>query len=259
MELQSIINKIKEKKELQGISVLVIKDNVLKYLKKHSLNIENISAQDSKIIIKDIRSELRFFVGQYQISPKKRDNASSSDKFEELLKTHSSTSERLEFYPQLEKIILDLKINSILDLGCGLNPLALSNKEIEYFATDINVDELSIIEEYFKKNKFKGHTFVYDLRNISSDLPKTDLTILFKVLDVVSKKDRKLSESIILSVKSKYILVSFSTKKISGKPMNFPERIWFEKILLRNNLKFEKFYSNNEVFYLITLSSSYRI
>ena len=170
---------------------------------------------------------------------------------EDLLKTHSSTSERLDFYPVLKKKILDLKIKSILDLGCGLNPLVLSSKNVEYFASDINERELSIIKEYFKKNKINGKTFVYDLRNISNDLPKTDLALLLKVLDVVSKNDRKLSEKIILSIKSKYSIVSFSIKKISGQRMNFPERKWFEKILLRNKFKFEKLYSKNEVFYFL--------
>mgnify|MGYP001613050055 CR=1 FL=1 len=256
MDLTSIIKKIKEKKELEGISDLVIKGNLLKYKKKHSVNIEKLSNQDLKIIIKDIRSELRFFVGQYQFKVKGRRKILDRDNSDELLKTHSSTSERLDFYPSLKKIISDLKIKSILDLGCGLNPLALSQKNIEYLASDINEKELSIIQEYFKKNNINGKTFVYDLRNISNDLPKTDLTILFKVLDVVSKNDRKLSEKIILNISSRYLLVSFSIKKISGKPMNFPERRWFEKILLRNKLRYKKFYSENEVYYLIFLNKS---
>src|SRR3989344_1606960 len=256
MDLASIIKKIKGKKELEGISDLVIKDNLLRYIKKHSVNIEKLSNKDSKIIIKDIRSELRFFVGQYQFKVKDRGKVLNKDDFDELLKTHSSSSERLSFYPVLKKILSDLKIKSILDLGCGLNPLALSQKNIEYFASDINEKELSIIQEYFKKNNINGKTFVYDLRNISNDLPKTDLTILLKVLDVVSKNDKKLSEKIILNIGSRYLLVSFSIKKLSGKPMNFPERKWFEKMLLRNKLRYEKFYSENEVFYLIFLGIS---
>ncbi len=250
VDLLSLIRGIKEKKELSGLSDEIVKDCLINYFEKHRISSEKLTKQDSKLIIKEVRAELRFLSGQYQKSLKNRPKLLKKNNLAELLKTHSSTSERLEFYPSIKDKIHNLGIKSILDLGCGLNPIALASPDLIYFASDIKEDELSLIEQFFKENKINGKTFAFDLRKPLVNLPKTDLCILFKVLDVIDKK-HKLSEKIILSLPSKYLLVSFSTKKLSGKSMNHPQRKWFESILSRNKLNFESFSISNEIFYLI--------
>ncbi|MBS3098828.1 hypothetical protein J4462_01300 [Candidatus Pacearchaeota archaeon] len=234
-----LIKKIKEKKELSGISDSVVLDSLDNYLKKYSINIQKIKHSQIKIIVKEIRANLRKLVGQYQISKKQ---------IIENLDSHTSTRERKDFYPKLKKMIEKINPCSILDLGCGLNPLALAEKNIFYYASDINETALSLVEQHFKRNKIKGKIFVYDIRKINNDLPKADLCLLFKILDIL---DKNLAEKIISSVPCDKILVSFATKKLSGKKMSRPIRIWFEKILERNLWKYEKIYSDNEIFYSI--------
>lgn len=249
-ELFSLIKEIKEKRELSGLSNEIVKYCLESRLEKYKIAPEKLTKQDSRLIIKEVRAELRFLSGQYQKSLKNRPKLFKKNNLIGLLNTHSSTSERLEYYSIIKDKINNLGIKSILDLGCGLNPIALASPNIIYFASDIKEDELSLIAQFFKENEIKGETFVFDLKKPLSNLPKTDLCILFKVLDVIDKK-HKLSEKIILSLPSKYILVSFSTKKLSGKPMNHPQRKWFEKVLIRNHLRFEAFSIPNEIFYLI--------
>lgn len=251
MRTQTLVKKIKEKKELSSLADQLIIDTLNNYLKKHNLSLEKVSDPDSKIIVKEVRAKLRVFSGRYQKSLKDRKKFLNDNSLQELLKTHSSTAERLEFYPTLKKIIKELKVNSILDLGCGLNPIALASPEIKYNASDIKQDELSLIKLFFKKNQIKGNVFIYDLKRIKEDLPKSDLCLLFKVLDILEEKEHKIAEEIIKKTPCKKILVSFATKKLSGKPMSQPRRFWFEKMLTRLNLKFEKFSSRNEIFYLI--------
>lgn len=259
MDKVELVKAIKQKKELSGIADSVVLSTLEDYLKKTRLQIDNLLPSEGKIIVREIRARLRKLSGQYQLSTKRDNSDLSSEELARLLKTHSSTSERLDFYVALKKIIQETKAKSILDLGCGLNPLALADKKTKYFASDIKEDELEIIKNYFKKNKISGETFVYDLRNIDSNLPKADLCIMFKVIDVVdpaSKTRGKLTESIITRVPCKNILVSFATRKLSGKKMNFPERFWFEKILQKLGCSFNKFSSDNEIFYLIKKSST---
>jgi len=247
-----LVEKIKQKKELKGLSNEIVLSALNKYLLKNKISISNLREKEEKVIIKEIRSELRNLTGQFQKSSRDRISLLKEKSLNSLLKTHSSTEERLDFYPELKSIIGSLKPNSILDLGCGINPIALASKNVEYFASDIKEDELSLIKEYFKENKIKGKTFIYDLRLFDpKDFPKTDLTIIFKVLDVIEKKSHFLTEKIILGIKSKNILVSFATKKLSGKPMNFPQRRWFIKILEKHGLKYKTFSYKNEIFYLI--------
>jgi len=247
----SLIKEIKKKKELSDIADSIVKQAIQNYLLKHHIELKETTPSDKKIILKEVRADLRLFSGRFQKNTKNRLQLLNQNKIKELLKTHASTSERLPYYQTLKAKINSLKISSILDLGCGLNPIAIANPNLEYYASDIKEDELSLIKRYFKKNKIKGKVFICDLTKSFNNFPKTDLTIIFKVLDILPS-NHSLSENLLNSIKSKYILVSFSTKKLSGKPMNFPQRLWFERILRKNAFSFDKFQSQNEIFYLIT-------
>lgn len=249
-----LIQKIKEKKELRGVADDVVNRALEDYVKKYKIDLTKISKSDSKVIIKATRSELRLLTGRYQRSVKRNELAFDNESINKMLMTHSSTAERMDFYPKLREIINKLKIHSILDLGCGLNPIALAEKKYEYFASDIKEDELKIIEAYFNNKKIKGKAFSYDLRTDAKKLPSADLCIMLKVLDIIAKtkKDRAvLVESLLRSIQCNYFLISFSTKKLSGKRMNYPKREWFERILAKLNLEAQKTEIENELFYLI--------
>lgn len=246
-----IIKKIKDKKELNGISDAVVSGFLQNYLKKYNFSIDKAKTSEVKSMIKEIRAKLRNYVGQFQKSFKDREKILESGNVKKLLESHSSTFERLSFYPKLIEIINEIKPSSILDLGCGLNPLALAKPGIIYYALDIREDELSLVAKFFKKNKIKGCTKVYDLTKIDENLPTADLCILFKVLDIIDAPPYALSEKILTKIKCKKFLVSFSKIKLSGKKMNKPERYWFENLLKKLNFKYKKFQSENEIFYLI--------
>ncbi len=251
-----LIKKIKQKPELRGIDDSVVQDSLEKALKKYNLNLQNLNSADARVLIKIIRSDLRNLTGRFRKSIKSRAELLDSLNINGLLRTHTSTAERIEFYPKLNALLKNLKIKSILDLGCGLNPIALASKGVKYYASDINKEELSLIEVFFKKNKIPGKVFICDLRKDDSfSLPKADICLLFKVLDIIEKKSHKLAENIILKSPCKYLLISFATKKLSGKPMNFPERRWLELLINRLGYSYKTFSSNNEIFYLIDKSS----
>ena len=249
MQQDDLIAKIKEKRELSGLSDSIINDYLNKTLKKYSISLENLNNSDKKIIIKEVRADLRRLSGMFQTS-KDKNKLLKKNNIKEILRNHTSTSERLEFYPSLKKRIRKLKPNSILDLGCGINPIALASREVKYYASDINEKDLSLIEKFFKKNRIEGKTFFYNLEKINNDLPSADLCLAFKVLDIVRNR-LGVAEKILTRVNCKNFLLSFSTKKLSGKRMNKPKRIWFERILKKNNLNYLTFSSENEVFYLV--------
>jgi len=248
------IEKIKQKKELSGIDESIVSDLLENYIKKRSIPLKTLRKSQIKVVIKEIRSELRKYTGRFQKSSKDRVSLLEKNKIKEILKTHTSTAERLEFYPKLKNKIRNMKISSILDLACGINPIALASPKIKYYASDIKQDELNLIKTYFKKNKIKGKTFVYDIRKLKP-LPEADLCLIFKVLDIIEEKGHRLAEEIIKKLPCKKILISFPTKKLSGRPMTHPKRIWLEKLLERLNYNYKTFKSNNEIFYLVKKSS----
>jgi hypothetical protein len=251
MALQDIIARIKQKKELSGIGDSLVSEALEKYLKSHKLSLENLGRHELKIVIKDIRAQMRDYVGRFQVSSKDRLKLLKEGDILSMLKTHSSSKERLSFYPELRKIISGLRVKSILDLGCGLNPLALAEQGIKYYASDINEEELKIIDLFFGENKIDGATFVCNLTKVEQcRLPEADICLILKVFDILGKNDYLIAEKVISRIKSKYLLISFSTKTLSGKPMNKPRRIWMEKLLASSGYSFKIINSDNEIFYL---------
>ena len=253
--MQDIFNQIKAKKELRGISDSVVLDAFSEVLRKNSLKQSDIALlkkAEIKLLVKETRAQLRRYSGRFYSGTQERKSLLDYDKMQDLLDTHSSTKERKDFYPQLKSIIKNLKIGAVLDLGCGLNPIALAEKEIKYYAFDINEEDLEIVNDFFNKKEIQGYAKAYDLRKIKpGDLPNADLCLIFKVFDILENKGHKLAEKIILSVNCRYILASFPTKTLSGRAMNHPQRGWIERLLIRLGFPFEITKSKNEIFYLI--------
>ncbi|HLC31089.1 MAG TPA: hypothetical protein VJK51_00310 [Candidatus Nanoarchaeia archaeon] len=244
-----IISKIKEKPELKGIADSLVEEKLSKVLKKYPLS---LSEKNEKLIIKETRALLRKNVGQYQIKTTKRTKLFKEKNWSELLYTHTSTKERAPHYLELKQKINTFKPLSILDLGCGLNPLALATPTIPYHASDVNESDLSIVKAYFKEKNLKGSVFSFDLRNQDpSTLPQADICLLFKLFDALEQTSHKLAEQLITKIPTQRFLISFALIKLSGKPMNVPNRPWLEHLLRKHNLPYSSFIIGNELFYYV--------
>lgn len=228
---KTILKKVKEKKELGGIDDYFILDIIKNYFRKNGIaNDREMGEKEIKIIVKDVRNELRKASGQFNLVTK---------------------NEREENYLEIKKIISELEVNRILDLGCGLNPLFLADKNYEYYAYDINKNYIDKINNFFIEKNINGGAEIYDLKKIERrDMPFADICLILKVFDVIEKKGHKLAEKIINNINFRYLLVSFSSKTLSGRPMRHPQRGWIERLLIRLNYKFKIYKMKKEIFYL---------
>jgi len=255
MNINGLIEKIAEKKGLQGVSKDSINSFLSIYLKKHKIkeqNIESLSEKEIKSIVKDARAHLRILVGRFHLKESKKNNLLKKKDWAGLLNTHTSTKERIDIYPEIKRYIQSLHSHSILDLGCGLNPIAIAEKGIYYYASDINNSDLEIVSEFFKDKKITGKIFQYDLINSQEPFPKADITLMFKLVDFLEKISPRVTERVFERLDSKDIIVSFSTHKLSGKRMGSAERKWFENLCFHKSWSFKKMEFNNEVFYHIS-------
>lgn len=251
-DISEIVQKIKQKRELSGIDSSLVAESLERYLSKEGIVLNKLTKSQIKIVVKDVRSGLRENIGRFQSSSKDRYKLLEKNDIQSLLRTHSSTKERVDFYPQLKEIIARLKISSILDLGCGINPIALASPGVTYYASDINLEDLEIVKLFFQKHNLTGKVFACNLNNIENcSIPEADLCLVLKVFDILGKKDYETAKKVLEKVNSKHLIVSFSTRTLSGKPMNRPRRIWFEKLLDSLCYKFEIIKSNNEIFYIV--------
>jgi hypothetical protein len=251
-----LVKKIKEKFELSSLPDSLVLDTLNTYLKKNRLSVPK-TQKEAKLVIKEVRSVLRTYAGQYasKSNVKNRVSLLNRGDIEELLRNHSSTRERLEDYVLVKKIIKEINPKSVLDLGCGINPIAIAEKGIKYHCYDINEKDLEVVRIFFEKNNIDGDTHHKDIRQ-ESTYPSVDLCLIFKVLDILGDGRIGISRNLLKNIDAKQFIISFATRTLTGKKMNSPYRRWFESILkgLKYEYKIQK--TNQEMFYIIKKSAS---
>ena len=245
--MKEIIEKIKLKKPLNRLDDNFVEGFVNDFFKvntkiKNKYLDNGLKKKDIELIVKSVRNELNKIYGQFWVT----------DRLE--LKSHRSTSERLQFYDNIYRFIFSItgRPKRVLDLACGLNPLSynLIGNDVYFYVTELTDYDCGKLREYFIKNNIKGEVIKADLRTFN-DFPKVDVCFMFKLLDSIESDGHRLAEHLIKSVNAKYIVVSFSTKTTKGRRMNYPQRGWFERMLNRLGLKYEIHYESNEVFYVV--------
>lgn len=241
MDLQSLVKKIKQKPELRGIS----DDFVMSVLVPRVKGLHTLSKADERIICTEVRAQLRLSAGRFQLSLKRKDASP-----EKLVSSHRSTKEREHQYEVLKALVAEAHPSSILDVGCGLNPLVLAQPGIRYYACDINEGEIGLVKDYFRKNAIQGNAFVADMRAYTQ-FPHVDLCLLLKVLDSIDIKGHPHAERLFHVIKAAQFIVSFPTRKLSGRRMNSPRRRWFEYMIKRLGYVYIVNETDNEIFYSV--------
>ena len=246
MKIESIIVEIKKKEELKNLEESFIKERINDYLKKHSINLETLDERSSsyKDLFKTVRKKCFDVYGLFK------------QKSKDTLKEHISSRERLEFYPKIYQDIFSItgKPKTIIDLGCGLNPLSYKYLDCKpiYYASELSKEDCKVIESFFKENKIKGECFAFDLLSEDySKLPEADICFLFKVLESLESVKKNISKEILQKINAKWIIVSFSKKSITGRPIKKKGRSWLMRMLKELGYEYQILDIGEEIFYVI--------
>jgi len=271
MQIKEIIAKIKEKKEFNAIEDRFVRTELIKYFKQNPKAMKAMQegrtrSEDYKQTVKHVRAVLRRVYGVFLTkASQEREKYLAEEDYKKILETHLSTKERLPIYPEIYEKIFAMtgKPKVILDLGCGLNPLSYPYMKVdaEYYASELNKADCEFLEKCFAKMKIKGKAIALDLTEAAKKpellkkFPKADVCFLFKILDEVEeKKGRKASETLIKNIDADWLVISFATKKVTGKPMKYPYRRWLEQMLARLGYEFKIIKESNEIFYVVKKS-----
>lgn len=276
-----IVRVIKKKQELRFLSDDFVRTQLFSFLERNpKLILEftkgmNIRSKGYKIMIKEVRALLRRAYGLFRNDSqlvKSRllvdslENASSFKRkklIEEILQLHSSTRERFSYYKRLYKDIFAItgKPQTILDLGCGLNPFSIDLmrlRRLHYYAYDLSEIEVSLLERFFfilyrLNSLFRGEAKIVDISTENFYSPSVDVCFLFKMTDVLDEgKGHKKTELLMQSLRAKHIVVSFATRTMSGKMMTAPRRRWMEWLCNRRGWSFQILTYPTEIFYVIS-------
>jgi hypothetical protein len=259
--VKDLIIIILKKKELQGISEEIVLKEINRNINPKIRGLvekKRHKSKEFKDFVKKIRAQLRRQFGAFNNPKINRQELIKKMDYEKLLQSHQSSKERMPYYKEVYSKIFGQKPASIMDLGCGFNPLSIEYmqfKPIKYLALDINENDLKIINEYFMQKKINGKAEVFDASNLKNyeSLDYYDFCFAFKLFEILeTSKSHRLTEEIILRIPAKIIIASFSTKTLSGAPMSKKRRVWFEVMSKRLGFRIDSFQIPNELFYILS-------
>jgi 16S rRNA (guanine(1405)-N(7))-methyltransferase len=138
-----------------------------------------------------------------------------------LLGSHASTSERLpyleEFYASIFKVTG--RPDSILDLACGLNPLAFPwmglPLSVRYIACDIHRPRLELINRFFR---LEGLAPLAEQRDVLVEPPpqQVDAAFFFKEAHRFEQRQRGCNRAFWQAVRTHWLLVSLPAVSLGG-------------------------------------------
>jgi len=135
---------------------------------------------------------------------------------------HTSTRERLGFLETFYRETLAGlgPIHSLLDLACGLNPLALPwmplAEDARIEACDIYTDMAGFLDAFFSHTGMNGRAFTCDLIHAIPDHP-VQVALLLKTIPCLEQVDKTIGRRLLNGIQAEHMLVSFPVHSLGGR------------------------------------------
>jgi 16S rRNA (guanine(1405)-N(7))-methyltransferase len=172
---------------------------------------------------------------------------------------HASSRERLSILPDFFEQTLGsiAPIRSVLDLACGLNPLALPwmplLPDAPYFACDIFTDLLDFDQRFLTKS---GHPNQVEICDLTQNCPQQSvhLALLLKTLPCLEQLEKNTANHLLDDIQAEHILVSYPAHSLGGRSKGMPDHYakQFEDLAAGRNWEIQTFSFASELAFLIT-------
>ena len=137
------------------------------------------------------------------------------------MRGHVSTRERLPHLGTFYRAIWELtgEPRRLLDLGCGLNPLALPWMRLAdatYLATDVDAGTLEVVRGFLDA---VGQPHVVAARDLVDDvdLPAADVALLLKLVTTLDRQDPAAAGRLLDALPARHAVVSFAARSLGGR------------------------------------------
>jgi len=175
---------------------------------------------------------------------------------------HSSTRERL---PDIDRFYRSLlaelpPARRILDVACGLNPIAIPwmglPEDVEYYAVDIYSDMIHFINQFLGIAGVHGSACVGDVIGNSPSIP-VDVALVLKTIPCLEQVDKNAGARLITGLQAKHIIVSFPVHSLGGRRgkgmlENYTQR--FSEIMEGTDWPVRKFEYSSELVFIVSKS-----
>lgn len=138
------------------------------------------------------------------------------------MRAHASTRERIPHLPAFYRSIWELTgpPSTLLDLGCGLGPLALPWMHLASDATLIGVDAdgtaLATVDAFLALVAQPHRVVERDLLSVASEGP-ADVALLLKLVTTLDRQDREAAGRLLASLGARHAVVSFTRRSLGGR------------------------------------------
>lgn len=174
------------------------------------------------------------------------------------MRTHSSTQERLPIIEEFFHTVLAsiTPIESVLDLACGLNPLALPwmplAENVQYYGCDIFSDMTGFLNQFISHFGIKGSFEANDITQLQFPR-RAQVAYLLKTLPCLEQLDKGISPRLLDTVPADYLLISYPVRSLGGraKGMGKTYEAQFEKLMESRSWNVERFEFKTELAFLV--------
>lgn len=139
-----------------------------------------------------------------------------------IMSYHTSTRERLPIMDQFYAACMaDLApVRSVLDIACGLNPLAIPWMPLadnaSYYAYDIHQQMLDFLAQCMTMLGIRGHAEAIDVVQ-NCPTQEVDVALVLKTLPCLEQIDKQAGSYILHTLKARHMIVSFPVASLGGK------------------------------------------
>ena len=135
---------------------------------------------------------------------------------------HTSTQERLALLDRFYATVLAglPPIHSVLDVACGLNPLAIPwmplAENADYYAVDIYQDMADFLNRFMALTPVRGHAQAGDVLHQGCPSQQVDVAFVLKTIPCLEQVDKLAGRRLLDTLNADHLLVSFPVRSLGG-------------------------------------------
>lgn len=175
-----------------------------------------------------------------------------------ILKLQTSTDERINILDDYYNKIFEItgKPKVVFEPACGLNALTYfwMGEGVKYIGYDVDLRQIDFINQIFAECGVEKNAQVMLGDIFEEKYIEADVTMFLKVLILLERQKRGSSLNVLQKCKSKYIVISFPTRSISGKKKGMREyyKKYFQNLVAGQNWEVKVIDFENEVVFVVS-------
>jgi 16S rRNA (guanine(1405)-N(7))-methyltransferase len=139
------------------------------------------------------------------------------------MRAHASTAERLPHLERFYAPIWELTAgppSSLLDLGCGLGPLALPwiglSRDAGYHACDVDRRSMELVDAFLGLVGQPHELHACDLVATGPPPVRADAALALKLVPLLDRQDPRAAARVLRAVHARHAVVSFPSRSLGG-------------------------------------------